>query len=69
MARIRKPSDIKVGHWYYFCCELDLYQIKDEQELDDVRSTPLDFDEDSPFYHRVFETREEALADIDQPVV
>jgi hypothetical protein len=31
------PEDIKVGWWYTVCCEIDLYQIKTQEELDEIR--------------------------------
>jgi hypothetical protein len=59
MARITNPIELKIGHWYTFCCERDLTQIASEEELEEVRNDLL---EDG--MNKVWETKEEALLEI-----
>jgi hypothetical protein len=58
MARITNPDEVKIGHWYTFCCEEDLTQIDNDEELETVKEDLQD-EIDS-----VWETKEEALAEI-----
>lgn len=58
---IQKAEDIRVGYWRYFCCELDLDQIKTNVELEAARE---DFDPPNPWSVRVFKTKDEAMKDM-----
>lgn len=55
------PDDLKIGHWYTYCCHLDLFQILDQEELEDIRERLSD---DEPPRPEVWETRQEALLKI-----
>jgi hypothetical protein len=51
----RKPE---IGYWWCFCCECDLYEIRSQDDIDEVNSTRE--------YHnsRVWETEEAALLEL-----
>jgi len=51
----------KIGRWVAFCCHMDLFQIKD---TDDVRELEEDRVEGLPM--RIWETKNEALEEIAQ---
>ena len=59
MAKISNPEDLKIGHWYTFCCEEDLTEITSEDQLKDARADLEDCIGDA------WETKEEALTEID----
>ena len=53
-------QDARIGDWWAPCCEQDLRQILTQEDLDDMRDW---VDDEAPF-EGVWDTQEEALADI-----
>jgi len=65
-VKIEKITDIKIGLWYYTCCDDDLFQIKNEKDLQYVIKEISELEDGSTLDGGVFETKEEALADINE---
>ena len=62
MAEVIKPEEVRVGCWYYLCCECDLAEIETQDDLEAIRSTMRSRDNAPlPLLPRVFKTRREAI--------
>ena len=48
---VTKPE---IGHWYFFCCEHDLYQIENAEDIEEVMR-------DDVVNYQVFASKESAL--------
>lgn len=60
--KVTKSDDLAIGKWVTKCCELDLTQIENEQELSDFLEY-IEFSE-PPFLLEVWDTKREALLEI-----
>src|SRR5215472_10310389 len=54
-SEVRLP---RIGYWWCFCCEHDLWEIKTQQDVEDVLG------EREYFNIRVWETRADALMEL-----
>ena len=61
--RIRNFEDVKVGHWFTYCCDKDLKQIETDDELSEVQ-TDLKYPEDEGMNVTVWTTKEAAMGDL-----
>jgi hypothetical protein len=55
-----QPGEIRIGHWWAECCELDLRQIETPADLAEAHEASTR----GWLYDGCWETREAALADI-----
>lgn len=60
--KIENPDNIKINHWYTYCCHLDLYPIETQNELEDIQSQLSS--EDYELCPEIWETQKEALLEI-----
>ena len=61
MPRITNPHNIKIGHYYSYCCELDLYKIESESDINDLVD---DMNDDYGLIPRIWDTKESALKEL-----
>ena len=69
MSEIKNKDDLRIGQWAFICCEMDIYKVETEEDIQDIADDWDDRDAgDTHFGRRVFETREDALKAASQPV-
>lgn len=57
--KITQQSDIKIGMWATQCCHYDLYEIKSDEQINQIVE-----DWDEGLSHDVYKTKKDALLDI-----
>ncbi len=62
MAEIEQPADVHIGDWYFSCCECDLREIEDADDLAYVHKQMAE-----PYAIHVYRTHDEALAEATSP--
>lgn len=58
-------TEPRIGCWYSYCCEEDLYQVEDEEDLEALLA---DIEDGMMSPVGIWETREEALEALAIPV-
>ena len=57
----------KIGMWYSFCCWEDLYQIKNDGDVRELKEYLIDCIENDDSSHlMLWETKKEAITDLSQ---
>ena len=56
--KIKNKHELKIGQWYSRCCHEDLYEIKTQEDIDDIID---DWDEFGIQFCNVFKNRIDAL--------
>lgn len=59
--KITERAQLKIGQWATTCCHQDLYQIKTQDQIEEVVD---DWDDEDGFDTEVWETKLEALTEI-----